>query len=146
MLTPCSPHSLLIFKADVCGPAMAQVASTVAEDGVYLLIGQLDRGLEDPAKRRAAAATITHFCKTTKHDFQEHIPQLLSVGVPFRKLPDMPGHASCSAQPPIKLEPTASSYAHGVTAAACLKHDVLHAHIASANCSTPWHTLERSAY
>ena len=58
---------------------VSQVAEAVAEDGIYLLMGQLGRGLEEPTRRSGAAAVTTHFCKTSRLDFQEHVPQLLAV-------------------------------------------------------------------
>ena len=41
---------------------------------------QLEKGLEDPSKRLAAAETIHYYCSNPKHDFQEHVPGLLTVG------------------------------------------------------------------
>jgi hypothetical protein len=40
---------------------------------------QLEKGLEDPTRRRAAADTVAQYCSTSKHDFQEHVPSLLTV-------------------------------------------------------------------
>ena len=40
---------------------------------------QLEKGLEDTARRRAAAHAITFFCTSTRLDFQEHVPSLLTV-------------------------------------------------------------------
>ena len=58
---------------------MMQVASAVQEDGLQTLMLQLDRGLEDSARRRGAADVITHFCVDTDLDFQEHTSDLLAV-------------------------------------------------------------------
>lgn len=58
---------------------LGQVATAVAEDGVYLLMGQVERGLEEPSRRRGAAGVVTHFCRSSRLDFQEHVPQLISV-------------------------------------------------------------------
>ena len=40
---------------------------------------QLEKALEEPSRRRAAAEAITLYCTTSKHDFQEHVPSLLTV-------------------------------------------------------------------
>lgn len=40
---------------------------------------QLEKALEESTRRRAAAETIAHYCSTSKHDFQEHVPSLLTV-------------------------------------------------------------------
>lgn len=40
---------------------------------------QLEKGLEDPSRRLAAAETIHYYCSNPKHDFQEHVPGLLTV-------------------------------------------------------------------
>ena len=42
---------------------------------------QLEKGLEDPSKRQASAETIHYYCSTSKHDFQEHVPGLLTVHI-----------------------------------------------------------------
>ena len=59
-----------------------QVASAVQEEGLPGLMSQLDRGLEEPARRRGAADVITHFCQHAELDFQEHTADLLAVGPP----------------------------------------------------------------
>ena len=56
-----------------------QVAGSVSEDALYLLFAELEKGLEDPVRRPAAAAVLTHFCATSKLDYQEHVPSLLTV-------------------------------------------------------------------
>ena len=40
---------------------------------------QLEKGLEDPSKRQASAETIRYYCSNSRHDFQEHVPGLLTV-------------------------------------------------------------------
>lgn len=45
---------------------------------------QLEKGLEDTARRRAAAHAITFFCTSTRLDFQEHVPSLLTVSFRLR--------------------------------------------------------------
>lgn len=49
------------------------------EDGLYLLMQELQRGLEEPARRRGAATVVALFCKSSKLDFQEHVPTLIGV-------------------------------------------------------------------
>ena len=49
------------------------------EDGLYLLVGEVVKGLEDPARRKGAAAAITVFCRGSRLDFQEHVPTLITV-------------------------------------------------------------------
>jgi len=63
--------------------ALEAVALSVGEDGSYVLVGQLIRGLEEAKSRLGAANTITAFCKGTKLDFQEHIPTLITALVPL---------------------------------------------------------------
>lgn len=63
--------------------ALKKISGAVGEEGVYLLIGQLEKSLEDPVRRLASANCIAYFCETTKHDFQEHIPGLITVLVFF---------------------------------------------------------------
>lgn len=49
------------------------------EDGLYLLMQELQRGLEEPGRRRGAATIIALFCRQSKLDFQEHVPALITV-------------------------------------------------------------------
>lgn len=51
----------------------------MGEDALYLLFAELEKGLEEPTRRPAAAAVLTHFCTTSKLDYQEHVPSLLTV-------------------------------------------------------------------
>ena len=80
------PLLTLASKPESAGPvvgsskkAIAKISSAVAEDGVHVLIAELDKGLEDPARRLAAAEATTLFCKATKLDFQEHVGTLITV-------------------------------------------------------------------
>lgn len=66
-----------------------QVAASVGEDALYLLFAELEKGLEDPVRRPAAAAVLTHFCATSKLDYQEHVPSLLTVYT-YMPLPHKP--------------------------------------------------------
>ena len=50
---------------------------------MHVLALQFEKALEDPSRRRAAAESVSHFCATTRHDFQEHVPSLLTVRVPM---------------------------------------------------------------
>ena len=59
--------------------ALQKVSAAVAEEGVYLLLGQLEKGLEEPSRRLAAANTVKLFCESSKLDFQEHVPSLITV-------------------------------------------------------------------
>ena len=63
--------------------ALRQICAAVAEEGIYLLVGQLDKGLEDKSRRLAAARCIRAFCETTRLDFQEHVPGLITVSHPL---------------------------------------------------------------
>ena len=56
-----------------------QVAGSVSEDALYLLFAELEKGLEEGVRRPGAAAVLTHFCATSKLDYQEHVPSLLTV-------------------------------------------------------------------
>lgn len=59
--------------------ALTKISNAVGEEGVYLLVGQLEKGLEDPSRRLAAANTVKLFCETSKLDFQEHVSSLITV-------------------------------------------------------------------
>lgn len=66
------------------------------EDGLYLLMQELQRGLEEPGRRRGAATVVALFCKSSKLDFQEHVPSLIGVralGLRLRRA------CSCAAAP-----------------------------------------------
>lgn len=52
---------------------------SVSEDGVYLLLGEVSKALEDPTLRKGAADLLTHWSVAAKMDFQEHTPDLLTV-------------------------------------------------------------------
>ncbi|KAK9866109.1 hypothetical protein WJX84_009505 [Apatococcus fuscideae] len=84
------PLLTLASKAEAAGPvvaaakkAVSKISSAVTEEGVYLLIAELDKGLEEPTRRLAAAEATTQFCKTTKLDFQEHVGTLITALVPL---------------------------------------------------------------
>ena len=59
--------------------ALNKVASAVGEEGMYLLIGELEKALEDASRRVAAANCLKGFCESTKLDFQEHVSSLITV-------------------------------------------------------------------
>lgn len=59
--------------------ALRNVAGAIGEEGVYLLIGELEKALEDPLRRVAAANCLKKFCETSKLDFQEHVSSLITV-------------------------------------------------------------------
>lgn len=79
LLTEASAPDSESAAAAAATEALRKISSAVAEEGVYLLAGQLEKGLEEPARRLAAADTIKFFCETSKVDFQEHVPSLLTV-------------------------------------------------------------------
>lgn len=56
-----------------------QVAGAVSEDALYLLVAEFEKGLEDATRRPGAAVVVTHFCSSSKLDYQEHVPSLLTV-------------------------------------------------------------------
>ena len=56
-----------------------QVAAAVSEDSLYLLFAELEKGLEEPTRRSAAALVLTNFCANSKLDYQEHVSSLLTV-------------------------------------------------------------------
>ena len=58
---------------------MSQVAAAVSEDALYLLFAELEKGLEEPMRRPAAAVVLTNYCASSKLDYQEHVPSLLTV-------------------------------------------------------------------
>lgn len=60
---------------------VVQVAGAVGEDSLYLLFQEVEKGLEEAPRRPAAAGLLAHFCSTSKLDFQQHVPSLLTVSV-----------------------------------------------------------------
>ena len=58
-----------------------QVSAAVTEDGVYLLISELEKALEEPGMRRPAAEAITHYCRNSRIKFEEHWDSLLGVSL-----------------------------------------------------------------
>lgn len=58
-----------------------QVSAAVTEDGVYLLISELEKALEEPGMRRPAAEAITHYCRHSRIKFEEHWDSLLGVSL-----------------------------------------------------------------
>jgi hypothetical protein len=59
--------------------AVGSIVGAVAEDGVYLLVAELQKALEDAAQRRPAADAVALFCTSTKAEYQEHVPTLIMV-------------------------------------------------------------------
>lgn len=59
--------------------ALNKVASAVGEEGMYLLIGELEKALEDTSRRVAAANCLKGFCESSRLDFQEHVSSLITV-------------------------------------------------------------------
>ena len=56
-----------------------QVSAAVTEDGVYLLIAELEKALEEPGMCRPAAEAITYYCRNSRIKFEEHWDSLLGV-------------------------------------------------------------------
>ncbi|KAL4419436.1 hypothetical protein ABPG77_006363, partial [Micractinium sp. CCAP 211/92] len=83
LLTLASSHPDVSPAAAAAHQAVAAVALSVQEDGLYLLMQELQRGLEEPARRRGAATVVALFCKSSKLDFQEHVPTLIGTLVPL---------------------------------------------------------------
>ncbi|GIL73837.1 hypothetical protein Vretimale_5312 [Volvox reticuliferus] len=57
--------------------AAVAVALGVDEEGLHLLVPEMVKALDDHATRHGAAQLITAFATQSKHDFQEHVPQLI---------------------------------------------------------------------
>ena len=55
------------------------MSGAVGEDALYLLFAELEKGLEEPTRRPAAAAVLSQYCSSSKLDFQQHVPTLLTV-------------------------------------------------------------------
>ncbi|PRW50843.1 Translational activator GCN1 isoform A [Chlorella sorokiniana] len=83
LLALASNHPDVSPQAAAAHQAVAAVALSVQEDGLYLLMQELQRGLEEPARRRGAATVTALFCRTSKLDFQEHVPALITALVPL---------------------------------------------------------------
>ena len=71
------------------GPANTDLSAVHVSQDMALcdtpsVASQLEKGLEDTARRRAAAHAITIFCTSTRLDFQEHVPSLLTVSPSLR--------------------------------------------------------------
>jgi hypothetical protein len=86
---------------------------------------QFEKALEDPGRRRAAAEAVRRYCTTTRHDFQEHVPSLLTA----RALLSLASwHVESSDSPPstcsMHLVPTLPHCTHAepalLPAAACV--------------------------
>ena len=74
-----------------------QVSAAVTEDGVYLLIAELEKALEEPGMRRPAAEAITHYCRNSRIKFEEHWDSLLGVSWVLAAHRLCPPVVSCSA-------------------------------------------------
>jgi hypothetical protein len=83
LLSLASDHPDVSPAAAAAHAALAAVAAAVQEDGVHLLLAEAQRGLEDPKRRRGAAAALVAFCRATRVDFQEHVGPLLTALVPL---------------------------------------------------------------
>ena len=84
LLTEAGYHPDVSPVAAAAANALASVAGAVQEDGLHLFMSEIHKGLDEGGLRRnGAAAAIVAFCKTTKLDYQEHLPGLLSSLIPL---------------------------------------------------------------
>lgn len=69
--------------ADVATKSLLCISTAVEEDGLHLLISQINRGFDTPETTYGACVALQMFCKNTSLDFQEHIGSLLATLVPL---------------------------------------------------------------
>lgn len=90
VISAVAEDGLYLMIAQVCCPLVVCFWCARAYPQSYKLFAsqqsrvaaQLEKGLEDSARRRASANAIAHFCSSTRLDFQEHVPSLLTVCPP----------------------------------------------------------------
>ncbi|KAG1666477.1 hypothetical protein FOA52_004859 [Chlamydomonas sp. UWO 241] len=63
--------------AEAAKGAAKAIALSVQDDGLHILLGEFNQGLEDSCRRRATADLIVAFASKTTLDFQDKFPQLL---------------------------------------------------------------------
>ncbi|KAI3427088.1 hypothetical protein D9Q98_007027 [Chlorella vulgaris] len=95
LLALASSHPDVSPAAAAAHQAVAAVALSVQEDGLYLLMQELQRGLEEPARRRGAATVLTLLCRSSRLDFQEHVAALITALVPLLTVEDPDTLAAC---------------------------------------------------
>lgn len=83
LLTLASSHPDVSPAAAAAHAALASVAGSIQEDGLHFYMQELHKGLDEPARRRGAAAAIVAFCKVTKLDYQENVATLMTSLVPL---------------------------------------------------------------
>jgi hypothetical protein len=76
--------------------ALLGVCMAVEEDGLHLLVQQINRGFDTPESTYGACVALRLFCKNTSLDFQEHIGGMLTMLVP--QLADAPTPSSSSSE------------------------------------------------
>lgn len=69
--------------SEVATKSLLDISTAVEEDGLHLLVSQINRGFDTPETTYGACVALTMFCKNTNLDFQEHISGLLSTIVPL---------------------------------------------------------------
>ena len=62
--------------------ALLGVCMAVEEDGLHLLVQQINRGFDTPESTYGACVALRLFCRNTSLDFQEHIGGMLTMLVP----------------------------------------------------------------
>ena len=84
LLMEAGKHPDVSPAAAAAHAALASISGAVQEDGLHIFMGEVHKGLDEGGLRRAGgAAALTAFCKTSKLDYQEHIPGLISSLVPL---------------------------------------------------------------
>ena len=68
---------------EVATKSLLDISTAVEEDGLHLLISQINRGFDTPETTYGACVALQMFCKNTSLDFQEHIGGLLTTLVPL---------------------------------------------------------------
>lgn len=83
LLSVAYDHPDVSPAASAAHAAIVSVAGSIQDDGLHVFMAEIHKGLDDPTKRRGAAAAVAAFCKETRLDYQEHVPSLLSSLVPL---------------------------------------------------------------
>jgi len=69
--------------SEVATKSLLEISTAVEEDGLHLLISQINRGFDTPETTYGACVALQMFCKNTDLDFQEHISALLTTLIPL---------------------------------------------------------------
>lgn len=62
---------------------LQSMVAAIDEDGLHILISVILTALDEEKRRRGACAALSAFCKSTRLDYQEHVPSLISSLVPI---------------------------------------------------------------